>query len=108
MRRKGDIWSCDNKHSYDISKKGYVNFFSKKVNDSFYGKEFLKARRSLNEKGIYSELANFLVSVVSRCTDIKKKVTILDADCGEGYFSNKLTEGIKLSEVYATDLSNME
>ena len=78
---------CKNNHSFDISKKGYVNFLlcqnmrSKLPGDN---KEMVTARELFLSKGYYSEFLKKLKEIIDEYQPKK----ILDAGCGEGYYTN--------------------
>lgn len=78
---------CQNRHSFDISKKGYVNFLlcnqmrSKLPGDN---KLMVDARENFLAKGYYSSFLEALKNVI----DTFQPTVILDAGCGEGYYTN--------------------
>ena len=101
---------CKNGHSFDISKKGYVNLLmsqtSKKRNHGD-DKEMLTARRAFLEKGFYAPLADGICSIA--CENCRGNAVVLDAGCGEGYYTQKvydrlLKEG-KNPLILAVDIS---
>ncbi|MBQ7792802.1 MAG: methyltransferase domain-containing protein [Clostridia bacterium] len=78
---------CQKGHSFDIAKKGYVNFLlcnqmrSKLPGDN---KEMVEARQKFLEKDYYK---NFL-DALTKTVDTYQPKTVLDAGCGEGYYTN--------------------
>ncbi len=80
-------YACKNRHSFDISKKGYVNFLlcnqmrSKLPGDN---KLMVDAREKFLQKGYYSQFLEALKNIV----DIFQPTIVLDAGCGEGYYTN--------------------
>ena len=77
--------ACGSRHTFDIAKSGYVNL---NVNGAASGdsKEMVRARSSFLDGGYYLPFAEKLVEAV-RGVDNK---VLLDAGCGEGYYSVKL------------------
>ncbi len=126
---------CENKHSYDISKEGYVNLLlanQKKSSDPGDSKEMLDARKSFLNRGYYKSLARAVTSLIikhrrhthlipytgklSYCqrrnitaieSDVIPQYTLLDAGCGEGYYTDYISKNnyLKNSEVYGIDIS---
>lgn len=83
-------YRCENGHSFDIAKEGYVNLLlSKKVSGD--NKDMVKARSSFLERGHYRKLAQSLAETVLGYNR-KKEQTILDAGCGQGYYSQAFSE----------------
>lgn len=105
---QNNCYKCVSGHAFDISSKGYVNLLlSQKSGIHGDSKEMLSARRSFLELGHYSPIITKLCDIIER--DCKKTVNILDAGCGEGYYTGKLcyellNRGIK-AEIYGIDVS---
>ncbi len=80
-------YGCKQGHSFDISKKGYVNFLlcnqmrSKLPGDN---KQMVEARQKFLEKDYYRDFLEQLKKLI----DSYAPNTILDAGCGEGYYTN--------------------
>ena len=83
-------YCCDNKHTFDLAKEGYVNLLpvqfkqSKNPGDN---KAMVNARRDFLEKGYYQPLAEKLVSLYDKFA--KKTAVMLDAGCGEGFYTHQ-------------------
>lgn len=91
---------CINRHTYDIAKKGYVNFVLNYHKTSGDSKEMVISRTDFLNKDYYLPLAETLTKV---CNKYNHKI-VVDAGCGEGYYSDyiqKNTDGI----IYGFDLS---
>ncbi|MFD2631359.1 putative RNA methyltransferase [Idiomarina piscisalsi] len=101
-------WCCDNGHSFDIAKQGYVNLLpvqNKRSKDPGDSKAMVQARREYLNKGYYQPLAQALADTVLAMGS----QALLDAGCGEGYYLRYLVEqaeqqGAELS-VAALDIS---
>lgn len=80
---------CENGHSFDIAKQGYVNLLpvqhkrSKQPGDS---KAMVLARTQFLDTGIYQAIADRLSDIVSKLISEDSDVCLLDAGCGEGYY----------------------
>ncbi len=98
----GKTYVCPKNHSFDIAKSGYVNLLlSKHLGKTVHGDNRLmvQARRDFLEKGYYSPLRDAL------CEKVKNGV-ILDAGCGEGYYTAGIRDKLDNSEIYLIDISN--
>ncbi|WP_294752010.1 putative RNA methyltransferase [uncultured Ruminococcus sp.] len=100
---------CPNRHSFDRAKSGYVNLLlSKHMGKAVHGDNrfMIQARRSFLNKGYYEPLCSALCEAV--CEHIKG-MAILDAGCGEGYYTaaiiDKLREHNIAADVYGIDIS---
>jgi len=72
---------CQNNHSFDLAKKGYVNFLLKPVNNQ-YTKEVFSARLRVFQAGFFAPLLKKIKLISPLASEIK----VLDAGCGEGSF----------------------
>ena len=95
---------CALSHSYDRSRDGYYNLL---LNSSggVHGdnKEMLLSRRNFLNTGAYRPLANEISDICSRYSD--KDSYILDAGCGEGYYTDMVEKSCGGATVYAFDIS---
>lgn len=95
---------CEHRHSYDIAKEGYVHLLPvQKKNSKNPGdnKEMINARRQFLERGYYDPLVNQIIDTI----EIKENATILDAGCGEGYYSDKINQYFEDARVLGFDIS---
>ncbi len=82
---------CDNRHSFDYAKEGYVNLLpahykrSKSPGDN---KAMVQARKRFLSTGHYQAISQLLNKHMSASGN--KKLSILDAGCGEGYYLDEL------------------
>jgi 23S rRNA (guanine745-N1)-methyltransferase len=76
---------CRNNHTYDISRKGYVNLFSgyTKITKT-YDRKLFEARKIISDAGLYGKLCESLAPLVERATSCGTTGGILDAGCGCG------------------------
>jgi len=92
---------CENGHTFDIARQGYVNLLlvqhkrSKQPGDS---KAMVLARTNFLNTGIYQAIADKLTETVSALIINDKDCCILDAGCGEGYYFDVLLNHLKKEE----------
>ena len=85
---------CLNNHSFDLARKGYVNFLSGSSHTK-YDKEMLEARNRVFKRGFFDPLLEELKALIARgITPPTGELTVLDAGCGEGSLLARLLEGL--------------
>lgn len=88
------VFRCENNHSFDRAKENYLNLLpvqykhSKNPGDN---KAMVNARRAFLEQGYYQPLVDRLVTLYQEKadTDESKPKVILDAGCGEGFYTHQ-------------------
>ncbi len=92
---------CENGHSFDVAREGYVNLLRSSKSGDFIGddKASARCRRDFLNKGYYSVLKNALCALFEN-----RKGNVLDICCGEGYYSSALAQNPNLS-VFGFDIS---
>ena len=95
---------CENRHSFDIARQGYVNLLTVQQKHSLTPgdtREQVLSRRAFLEADFYAPIAQALI-------DTGKKYgvagTLLDVGCGEGYYCTRLAESLGL-ELAGLDIS---
>ncbi|MBM0874555.1 methyltransferase domain-containing protein [Acinetobacter pittii] len=87
-------WRCEQGHSYDVAKQGYVNLHvvqhkhSKNPGDT---PESVDARRAFLQDGYYQPLQQAVVALLKQL-DVK---AILDIGCGEGYYTSAMQQVVE-------------
>jgi len=81
---------CENRHCFDLSKTGYINLLQKQVKTP-YSKELFESRRRVFSAGFYDKIIDKLEEIIAKHV-ANKEVTLLDAGCGEGFFTTQLTK----------------
>ena len=94
--------ACPNRHSFDLSKFGYVNLAPQVKASKDYDKENFQNRQLVLENAFYDHILNALSECLS---PLAHPVNILDIGCGEGYYSRSLQERYPDHSFYAFDLS---
>ena len=87
---KGSFYQCENRHSFDLAKEGYLNLNLKSSQKSGDNPEMIKARKRFLEKGYY----DFLKEEIN--TLIQKEDVLLDLACGEGYYTKDFPSSDKI------------
>ncbi len=92
---------CENGHSFDIAKEGYVNLLRSNRAGDLIGDDKLsaRARRDFLNKGYYAVLQKTLCEIFAG-----KEGRLLDICCGEGYYTSALGANPGL-QVYGFDIS---
>ena len=93
---------CNNRHSFDLAKFGYVNLASQIKQSANYDKENFQNRQQILEAGFYHAI---LEAVSDLLANSETSTTILDIGCGEGFYSRKLQENHPEKTFYAFDIS---
>ena len=93
---------CDNRHSFDLAKFGYVNLAPQIKQSANYDKENFQNRQQILEAGFYQAILEAVSDLLSNSKNAK---TILDIGCGEGFYSRKLQERHPDKTFYAFDIS---
>ncbi|RII33645.1 methyltransferase domain-containing protein [Clostridium chromiireducens] len=108
------MYRCNNKHTYDIAKEGYVNLLisnqkrSKNPGDS---KEMVLARIDFLNRGYYKAISDKISEMIAEFLrkNGNDKSNILDLGCGEGYYltnlKNYLNEKNIKADYYGMDVS---
>ena len=93
---------CCNRHSFDLSKFGYVNLAPQIKQSANYDKENFQNRQQILEAGFYQAI---LEAVSDLLASSETSTTVLDIGCGEGFYSRKLQESHPDKIFYAFDIS---
>ena len=94
LQRQQRQYVCENRHSFDIARQGYVNLLTVQQKHSLAPgdtREQVASRRQFLEAGFYAPIADTLVETAKKY-DISGE--ILDIGCGEGYYSSRLAAAV--------------
>lgn len=86
------VLKCENNHSFDISREGYVNLdiCASHTKSSGDNKEMCVARKKFLEKDYYYPFAKEISRVLKE--HISKDALVIDAGCGEGYYLRNMED----------------
>lgn len=101
LQRAQGRYVCDDHHSFDMAKEGYVNLLlgSKSGDKRGDDKYSARCRRDFLSKDYYAPLRDALLEIFR-----DKAGTLMDICCGEGYYTSALSALPELI-VYGFDLS---
>lgn len=102
--QQGKTLQCEQHHTFDIAKEGYVNLVTRKLRASVGDtKEMLSARRRFLDAGFYQPLSDALNTLVAQFVaelSASHDIVLLDAGCGEGYYLGRLQAYLKQHQSY--------
>ena len=104
LNRTDREYRCEQNHSFDIARQGYVNLLTVQMKKSLHPgdtREQVLSRRAFLEAGYYAPIAQALCGA-ARELDVKGPV--LDVGCGEGYYSAQLAQCLG-AELTGLDIS---
>ena len=103
LTRVENSLKCESNHSYDIAKGGYVNLLNPgKKNNAVAGdsKEMIRARSAFFASECYGKIRDFLINLIPEGSKV-----IIDAGCGEGYYTEGIADRYKDADVLGFDMS---
>ncbi len=101
-------YRCENNHSYDIAKQGYVNLLPVNKKHSVNpgdSKDMVLSRREFLESGLYNHFAEKLIEIINSIFTDSQKISILDCGCGEGYYDGFLQKLKTNYSLFGFDIS---
>lgn len=104
LHKTDRAWVCEDRHSFDIARQGYVNLLpvqqkhSKNPGDT---REQVLSRRSFLEAGFYTPICDALIDAAKSLT---LSGPILDVGCGEGYYASRLARALD-ADLIGLDIS---
>ena len=108
LSRDEKTYRCENNHSFDIARQGYVNLLlsshrpSKSPGDS---SEMIVDRRAFLDAGFYAPLRDRIAEALMHLQISSDHTrSILDLGCGEGYYTAKFAEADN-RQVFGLDIA---
>ena len=104
LTKEDRVYRCENRHSFDIARQGYVNLLPVQQKRSLQPgdtKEQVISRRAFLDGGFYAPIRDALCQLAA---DHHCSGPILDIGCGEGYYSAHLAQTMN-SELVGLDIS---
>ena len=95
--KKENSLVCDKRHCYDIARQGYVNFVPAQK-DMFYKKELFESRAAVFAAGVYTHAVERVSAAMNRYVPGDQPV-IVDAGCGEGYYTKAVCPGRAMTRI---------
>ena len=105
-------WRCDNNHSFDRARQGYLNLLlahkkrSKAPGDDA---DMVAARQRLLDSGLYQPISELLNQAVINSLTANQSLQLCDIGCGEGYYSERLAHSLASqghqNHLYGVDIS---
>lgn len=89
------------RHSFDRAKSGYVNLDARHAGGGD-SKELVRARTAFLESGAYEPISDAVNALLS---EYSERGTVIDAGCGEGYYTNRAARLFPQSKFLGFDLS---
>ena len=95
-------WHCENNHTFDVSKRGYVNLLpvhkkaSKEPGDN---KTMMSARQTFHRLQGYQPLMATLTRLITEHVG-KPNISLYDAGCGEGTYLATLQQGLMAQDIH--------
>lgn len=106
FERNANSLVCQNKHCFDLSKRGYVNLLRPSKSASVrHGddKLMVESRKSFLNAGFYAPLSNAITEALPKIAP--QNAVVLDAGCGEGYYTVNVKNALNTERVYGIDVS---
>ena len=101
LEREGNVYKCAERHSFDIASSGYVNLSPPSSGSHGDDADMVTARRAFLEGGYYSPLCE----AVCEAAAASSPATLLDAGCGEGYYTERIGKAVPGCAIYGVDIS---
>lgn len=101
---------CGQGHRFDRARQGYLHLLpANKMHSKVPGdtKEMVAARRKFLEAGYYQPFQRQLCALAEECVQQlgTEHPVILDAGCGEGYYTGAVKRALPRAEVFGFDIS---
>ena len=94
LRRMESCYRCENRHSYDMARSGYVNLLPPSPARKRHGddKRMVAARTAFLSHGYYDHLKHAVSDFV--CAQTGTAPVIIDAGCGEGAYTRHVFDAL--------------
>jgi len=88
--------ACDNKHSFDLARQGYINMLLKS-NKTKYDRDMLKSRSIIAKSGFFDPMLQEICDLIVKKAGFENTQAkfILDAGCGEGSHLSRILTTLK-------------
>jgi|TARA_B110000259_G_C13985577_1_gene390305 23S rRNA (guanine745-N1)-methyltransferase len=85
-------YRCNNQHSFDLAREGYLNLLlaqHKRSRNPGDSDDMIRSRQRFLNAGYYQPLSDAIVTAVAKANTGAEQ-TVLDLGCGEGYYMQQL------------------
>lgn len=92
LTKEDKCYCCENHHSFDIARQGYVNLLTVQQKHSLLPgdtREQVLSRRAFLDGGFYAPIAEVLLKTAEKYGISGE---LLDVGCGEGYYCSQLAQ----------------
>ncbi|PJE77954.1 23S rRNA (guanine(745)-N(1))-methyltransferase [invertebrate metagenome] len=99
---------CPAGHRFDRARQGYLNLLlSNKMNSKKPGddKQMVQARTRFLDSGHYAPVSSALTRTVKKLVSDADRPVILDAGCGEGYYTDEIHKALPNAIMGGVDIS---
>ena len=97
---------CENRHCYDLSRKGYANLAPSHIQEAdTYNAQLFDCRRQIFETGFYAPVMTAIGDIIAAHTTEDEPFTLLDAGCGEGSYAHALSARFPSATIIGLDLN---
>ncbi len=83
--------ACENNHSFDFAKQGYVNMMTRPVKTQYDKNLFQHRRAFILESGFYRKMHEEISAIINR---LQGRPLVLDAGSGEGSHLDRILDGV--------------
>lgn len=104
LHRQEQAYRCPNGHCYDVAKEGYTYLLPVNQRNSLNpgdDKAMAAARQVFLSNGYYAPLKDALCGLLQA----QNPSTLLDAGCGEGYYTQGMRQALPEAKIAAIDIS---
>ncbi len=108
LKKLDNVLHCQNGHSFDIARKGYVNLLTtnkRNPKNSGDNADLVKARTNFLDKGHYLPLAERIAQAAQRELANSKQPVIIDSGCGEGFYTCVYARQLPEARLFGIDIS---
>ena len=98
LKKQGGALVCPARHSFDIAAKGYAHLLpSSRMHAKVPGddRDMVAARRAFLDSGAYEPFQKALAGLVLEYTAGVPRPFVLDAGCGEGYYTAAVAKALR-------------
>jgi 23S rRNA (guanine745-N1)-methyltransferase len=91
LERGEKVWRCEENHSFDVAREGYVNLLPvqhKNSRDPGDDPQMVMARREFLQSGYYQPLREAVLALLAPLQSLQQLRSLLDIGCGEGYYTD--------------------